>query len=281
VELRFLAVESSTLAESFEAGLASRLASDRKRCETAMKKLGARQFECEGDAASALQQVLDERRLHRVTADVVPEVLTLPRRRGRPRLGEAPPTKLIYRVVLRSVEVDADAVEHARCHARFFVLATDHLDRQLWPDSRILAEYRHQYAIEGHTGFRWLKGPAAIAPMFLKTPRRIAALGLVFVLALMVRNWIQFTLRRKLAEADDTIPNMNNQPTTKPTTEVAFWHFLTVSTVLVVVDGRVVQRVLGGMNEHTEKILRLLGIPASVFTTPRKNPALAGTRSQE
>jgi len=276
VDLGFLVVESSALAARFEAGLDDLLAKDRKKCERAMKKLGKRVFECEDDAAAAFEHTIREPRLHRLTAEIVREVKTLPRgRRGRPRKGEEAPTRTVFRVVPRSLEVDPDAVEHARTHARFFVLAADHLDRERWPDTRILDEYRHQHIIEGHTGFRWLKGPAAVAPMFLKTPRRIAALGLVFVLALMVRNYIQWTLRRRLAEEDETLPNMNDQPTNKPTTESAFRLLVHVAVVLIVVGGTVVQRLLHGLNEHARKVLRLLDVSVGVFTRPRRKPEFA------
>jgi hypothetical protein len=36
--------------------------------------------------------------------------------------------------------------------------------------------------------------------VFLETPTRIRALGCVFMIALMVRNYIQFTLRRQMKE---------------------------------------------------------------------------------
>jgi hypothetical protein len=42
---------------------------------------------------------------------------------------------------------------------------------------------------------RWLKGPAAVAPVFLETPTRRRALGLVLGLARMVRNFAQYHLR--------------------------------------------------------------------------------------
>jgi transposase len=59
-------------------------------------------------------------------------------------------------------------------------------DADEW-SARVLDEYRHQSMVEGHTGFRWLKRPAAVAPVFLETPTRIRALGFVFMIALMVR----------------------------------------------------------------------------------------------
>jgi len=273
IDLRFLVVESSALAAKFEAALDGRLERDRQKCERAMKKLGKREFECEHDAAAAFESTINKPRLHRLTDEIISEVKTLPRkRRGRPPKGEEAPTRTVYRVVLHSMEVDQEAVQHARRHARFFVLASDHLDGEPWPDTRILSEYRHQKIIEGHSGFRWLKGPAAVAPMFLKTPRRIAALGLVFVLALMVRNYIQWTLRSRLAEEDETLPNMNKQPTQTPTTESAFWLFAHVAVVLVIDSGIVVRRMLDGLTDHGRKVLRLLDIPEAVFTTPRRNP---------
>lgn len=83
-----------------------------------------------------------------------------------------------------SLEPDAGAIAVARREASCFVLITDWL-REQWDDRRVLAGYRHQYIIEGHTGIRWLKGPAAVVPVFLNKPERIRALGLILVLALM------------------------------------------------------------------------------------------------
>ena len=45
-------------------------------------------------------------------------------------------------------------------------------------DAEILAEYRHQYLVENHTGFRWIKSEGKVSPMFLKTPKRIRAVVL-------------------------------------------------------------------------------------------------------
>ncbi len=60
--------------------------------------------------------------------------------------------------------------------------------------------------------------------MFLHTPSRIAALGVVLMLALMVRNYIQFELRRQLVAQEKTVPSRLRRPTTKPTTETATTH---------------------------------------------------------
>src|SRR5699024_2668400 len=87
--------------------------------------------------------------------------------------GEEAPTKEVFDLVLTEVVRDEAAIDKARFHARHFVLATDHLDRATWSDERILQEYRHQHMIEGHTGFRWLKGVAEVAPILLE-PRDVS-----------------------------------------------------------------------------------------------------------
>jgi len=227
---------------------------------------------CDADAEKAFWKFTKNPKLHELVVECAPAVITLQRqRRGRPKKGEPAPTKTVYRLRTKSIEVDDAAVERARVRARFFVLITDHLDIDSWPDERVLAEYRHQHIIEGHSGFRWLKGPAMVAPVFLNTPARIAALGMVFVLALMVRNYIQAVARANLAKLprECTFPNMDNKPTRKPTTENIFWTFRRVGTVVISKNGVELERRLGGLDEHCELALRLLDVSKAAFVTRR------------
>ena len=271
-QMRFLAVESPQLARKFEAGLERLLAKDRERIERAMKKLEETAFACEADAEKAFWTFTNKPKLHRLTVVCASAVVTLPRkRRGRPRKDEPAPTKTVWRLRTKSIEVDQDAVERARVRARFFVLITDHLDTERWPDTRVLVEYRHQHMIEGHTGFRWLKGPNMVAPMMLNTPARIAALGMVFVLALLVRNYIQAIIRANLAELDGlSFPNMDYKPTKTPTTENVFWLFRNVGSVVVTKGGVELDRRVTGLDEHCRLAMRLLGVSESAFLERRK-----------
>ena len=180
----------------------------------------------------------------------------------------APPT---------SIEQDSacppDAIEQARLYARHFVLITDHLDEEAWTDQQVFAEYRKQHLIENHSGFRWLKSEAAVAPMFLKTPRRIAALGLVFVLALMVRNYLQFMLRQRLLEEDEKVPYYGRRPPTKkPTAEVLLDLFAGVMVNHVIEDGEIVERRLAHLSDAARRVLELLGVAVEVFTRVREKP---------
>ncbi len=76
------------------------------------------------------------------------------------------------------------------------MLLPDPLNPSTHSDAAILAEHRHQHLVEGSSGSRWLKGLAQITSILLEKPQRIAALGLVFLLARMVRDDLQLTVRR-------------------------------------------------------------------------------------
>jgi hypothetical protein len=121
------------------------------------------------------------------------------------------------------------------------------------------------------TGFRWLKGPNMVAPMFLNTPARIAAIGMVFVLALLVRNYIQAVVRANLAEREGlTFPNMDYKPTKSPTTENVFWLFRNVGSVVVSKAGVEIDRRVTGLDEHCRLAMRLLGVSERAFLDRRK-----------
>ena len=146
----------------------------------------------------------------------------------------------------------------------------DHLDRDTHTDAHILAEYHHQYIVEGHTGFRWLKGPTQVAPVFLKRPERIAWLGLVFILALMVRNYLQFTIRRQLAAKKATLTYYDRKrETVTPTAEVVWALFSDLVLLVLTVPGAPVVHRLQGIDDVKKRVLEMLGVDIQALTTPK------------
>ena len=268
VPLRFLVVESSQLDDEDSATLEHRISKEREQFEAAFRKVAKVSYACVDDAEAAVARLTRGLAYHRATTEVATHAVVEKRRPGRPRSDEPAPTHDTYRPVLRALDEDADAVARERFHGRHFVLLTDHMDRVAWPDERILAEYRHQHLIEGQTGFRWLKNMATVAPVLLHTPARIAALGVVLVLALMVRNYLQFTLRRRLTETGATVPDRLKKPTRTPTTETAMIAFHRVASVCLYANGRLARRTVTSLSPAARTILRVLGIAESIFTSP-------------
>ena len=281
VDMRFVVVHSLALQKRFDAMLDKKLVAEEKRFAKAHRRFAIDPFACAEDAEKVANKLRKKLKLHQADLRIVEEEVTLKRPRpGRPRKGEEAPTTTEIRLVFEGLEPDPELIAQARFHAAHFALVTDHLDVETWSDADILAEYRHQHLIENHCGFRWLKNVADVAPVFLKTPRRIAALGLVFVLALMVRNYIQFKLRARLHETKSTLPDRKGRPTDKPTTETALMCISKAAVVLVMSGDAVLDRRVSGLDEHALTLLAMLDVPAEVYATPREKwPPLAPATS--
>lgn len=266
--LRFLIVHSDALAANFHGRLTDRLADERSEVAAAVLRVNKKPASCQQDALRAAQKALPKLRFHTATVSVQPEVRPVKRPgRGRPKRGAESPTETVW-LASAVVEQDDDAILRERRQASCFPLITSHVATEGWDDVRILAEYRHQGIVEGNTGFRWLKGPAAVAPMFLKTPTRMRALGLVMVLALMVRNYWQFRMRKAARDADETILHpFTKRPVTNLTAEMAMDHFASMQAVLLRrADDWV--RVPRPFPPVAAQILRYLRVPEAAFWTP-------------
>jgi len=274
-DLRFLVVASPALEAREEGAINARIDKERAKIDKARKEICTQTFACEDDAERAVAPLKKSWSFHTVEVRIASKEVEGKRRRGRPRKGERPPVETVW-TVATAVTTDAEAVERARFHSRHFVLITDHLDAEAWSDERVLTTYREQHLIEGHRGFRWLKGPAAVAPAFLKKPQRIAAMGLVFILALMVRNYLEWAVRTAMAEEDLALPNYNRTTTKRPTAENVFYYFRDVRLILLCVDGETRVRQIEGMRPEGREVLRLLGWSEAVFTRPRRKMGFRG-----
>lgn len=268
VPVQYVVVRSDAQAEGFENKLEKRLVREEKAFQEAVRRANRRGLVCEGDAETARAEALAMLELQRCALRVTK--VEEPAKRagpGRPRKdAPAPEKRTTWVLEYDQLERNEEAVERARFHEAHYVLVTDRMD---WDAGRILAEYRHQSLIEGHGGFRWIKNVALVAPVMLKTPHRIAALGLVFVLALMVRNYLQYELRRRLKETGETVRGRKQKVRTKvPTAETAMLSFLGVGTVLVFHGEKLLGRRTTPLPPDAQTVLDLLGIPHDVYRAP-------------
>lgn len=273
VKLRFLAVHSEALARKFEASLPDKLEKEKESVEKAFASANKRPYTCQTDAENALSKISKGHDLHAITAKVEAFEIPAKRPKGRPRKEDSgPATETRYRLVLESCTTDETGVANARRSKSHLVLVTDHLDRAKYTDAELLTEYRKQYLVEGHTGFRWLKGPGQVAPAFLKTPKRISGLGLVLILALMVRNYLQFTIRNELATREEVLPYYDRKKmTSHPTAEVIWSLFTELVLLELQFPGSEPILRLQGFGETQKRVLTLLGLDPEALTRRKKS----------
>ena len=103
----------------------------------------------------------------------------------------------------------------ARLQAGRFILATNVLEPKTLTDEQVLSQYKAQQATE--RGFCFLKDPLFfVSNIFLKTPRRIAALAMVMALSLLVYTLAQRTLRQSLAQQGQILISLVRLPPLLP-----------------------------------------------------------------
>lgn len=176
--------------------------------------------------------------------------------RGRPRAGWEPQQERRYRIRVETV-----AIEQSQEDAGWTVLATT-LSTELCSDAEILEAYHGQASsVEG--GLCWIKNPAAIAPVWLDKPERIAALAMITVIGLLVYALLQRQVRLYLEAHNKTLPG-NKGATAVPTGAVVLSLFSEVSVIgLKVEESEVVQS--HGLKEHHWMICDALGVDRSWY----------------
>ena len=101
-----------------------------------------------------------------------------------------------------------------------FVLLTTIPDGRQLPDRKVLEAYKGQQVVE--MGFNWMKGPLAVAPVFLKLPTRIEVLGFVYLISMFLYALVQRDLRAKVEKSGQKIVHPGGRKTDKPTTRGLF-----------------------------------------------------------
>jgi transposase len=269
--LRFVVVHSSQLAQQQTQAYAAAQAQEAAAVTTHVKHVQARWFACEADAAAASAEYEGRGsgqrgrrprpwRYHAVRYRVVAETRRTRRaRRGRPAKTEAPPTEAGYRL-----GVEVTALANLEEDNGWAVLATT-VPTEACGDTEILQAYQEQNTTV-EPGFRWIKNPAAIAPVWLEKPERIAALAMLTVVGLLVYSVIQRQVRLYLRTRDQQLPG-NKGLTATPTAAVVLALFAPVALVQLWIDEQEVTQ-LSGVQSYHLLVCEALGLDSSWYAVP-------------
>ena len=177
---RFLVVHASQLAQQQTQAYTAAQEKEAEAVTAHVKQVQARWFACEADAEAAIAAYegrgLGRRgrrprpwRYHAVRYRVVAETRRTRRaRRGRPAKTDSPPLEAGYRLV-----GEGEALAHPGEDNGWTVLATP-VSAEGGTEVEILQAYQDQNTTV-EPGCRWIKHPAAIAPVWLEKPARLAA----------------------------------------------------------------------------------------------------------
>ena len=236
------------------------MASSEKTITDALKKMPD-VYACEPDArrAAAQAEKLSDR-LHNVCVSICPEEV---RKRGRPPKNATAPTRTRYKLVWEVTE-DQAAVARLRELAGCFVLLSNvPLEGEGAIDGGgLLRTYKGQYGVE--SDFAFLKDPLVVNDVFLKTPSRIDALGMVFIIALMVWRLMERSMRNYVENTGNLLPGWAGRLTDKPTS------FMMTTAIAGIMVARIGSRrsLLCKPQKRPMAFLVAMGLDESVFTDP-------------
>jgi transposase len=269
--LRFVVVHSSQLAHQQTQTYASGQAKEAEAVAAYVTQVQARWFACRPDAEAAMAEYEGQRpgrrgrrprpwRYHAVRYRLVADTRRTRRaRRGRPAKTEPPPLESGYRLV-----VEVESLTKPEEDNGWTVLATT-VSAEACTDTEVLQAYQEQHT-SVEPGFRWIKNPAAISPVWLEKPERIAALAMLTVMGLLVYSIIQRQVRLYLHTHDKQLPG-NKGMTATPTAAVMLALFAHVALIqLEVADQQIAQ--IYGVQPYHLLICDALGLDHSWYAVP-------------
>jgi len=130
----------------------------------------------------------------------------------------------------------------------------------------LLTVSKDQHGTEQHDGC--LKAPVLVNRLFLKKPERIDALGLSFLVALLLWRWMERAMRTYVNTTTTPLPGWDKQATERPTACMMGTKFGGV-IVVKLGDHRQLAHPLSGVQHQS---LTALDVPATCFTLPAGSP---------
>jgi len=236
------------------------LEKDRSEMEHKARQEQKIEYACLPDAQAALSR-LPKGRFYEMRGQIEQEPVYAV---GRPKADGTRKIKCtIYRLKLTIVPREK-AIARARKEAGCFVLITNEPDEAAGGMSSkdLLIAYQDQHSVEQNFGF--LKDPVFVNALYLKTPRRIEALGLVLVLALMVWRLMERTMRISLKHDESKVVGWNNRKTSRPTSFMMTTKFPSV----IIIRTQTERFLAEPLNPMQERYPLILGLSPAVFTDP-------------
>lgn len=225
------------------------------------------QYKNESDAKTAAINISTiTTSLHNVVPSITPVEVRKP---GRPSKSKPPATTVRYNLSWTITENQKE-IERVRETAGCFVIITN--VSKTGPGSLdcegVLRTYKGQYSIE--SDFAFLKDPLVVNDLFIKTPSRIDALGMILIIALMIYRLMERTMRKYLQENNTTVLGWDKKPTDKPTA----YMLLRVITGIQVMYFRKNRIFLKEPDKRQEAFLTALGLDITVFINPKSECTL-------
>jgi transposase len=215
------------------------------------------EYACLPDAEAAMKRI-SPAQFHQLTIAIEPRPQY---HKGRPKTDGTRRLKSMRYGLKISIEPYQEAVDRLRHEAGCFVLISNTL--AMGTDSvssrELLTIYKDQHMVERNFGF--LKDPVFVNALFLKSPRRIEALGLILVLALLIWRLMERTMRLNLRASQSTITGWEKRQTSRPTSLMLTTKFVGIFVLVSSLQRELAQP----LNPVQLRYLKILELTPEIF----------------
>ena len=259
---RAVVVHSSAHDRRRQKKIERELAKERASLAKGLGELLLPEYACEADAKAAAEAWASRTsRYHDMTWEIEPNYTYA---KGRPKKDQSRAvTRISYSVNCFLTQRDS-SIGRMKTEAGCFVLLAGRVAEQgegAVDAKGILTLYKEQHGVERN--FSFLKDPAVVNAIFLKSEERIEALGLVLLVSLLIWRLIERSLRKHVERTGRPLTGWDNKPTTSPTALMVTSKFKNL-TVIRIGSRRKLARPLNPV--HLEW-LEALGLRPDIFTT--------------
>jgi transposase len=263
-------VHSNKLNEKKENTFQRNLAKEKTQLEKAIQKFETTVYHCKADADEALKSFKKSHSSPYFHYEIVlqtEEQAEKRPRRGRPKKEETTHSFTVYRPQLQHLSADEEVIEEKKRRMSTFILITNLLDGNARPDVEILRTYKGQEAAE--TRFRLLKSPQMIDGFFLKKPGRIEALGIVFVMALLIYGILEHRVREKMKQEEKPLVLSGRRKLFRPTAQVLLKELQEIKVIYIQQGGQVMRFIPDNVGEQSKRILELAGYDLTIYVSKK------------
>jgi transposase len=218
IEQRYLLVFSPQAYKREMHTFREKFAKESQKESQSLVNLCRQTFGCKPDATTAYNKFKKKCKYINIS-DLALVEMPVFEGKGRPK-KDAKPIKYNYKIEAFSFCEVSSLEARSQTKGRF-IIATNEMDTAKLSDLELLTTYKGQSKVE--KGFRFLKDPQFMAStMFVKKPERVEALLFIMTLCLTVYAAIEYKIRQKLVEEDQTVPNQLGKQVKNPTTRWIF-----------------------------------------------------------
>jgi transposase len=226
----FVVVHSSNLEQRKERSLNKAVERIQKELCQQSSELQKQPFACEPDAMRAgekLRELAEKKGFESSVSLRKIEVLNYGHK-GRPKRGEIPEIEISWRIEVKIGNMKAAILEDKKRRASTFVLVYRLLEEK--SAKEILMNYKNQDKVE--QGFKFLKQPLYLGPIYTKKANRVEALGYIFLLVLLLAKYLEYRVRVSMAQSGEIL-KVGGQKVPRPSTKTIL-EILDMVTVLFV-----------------------------------------------